>query len=90
VNGSVYGLAPAARGYLRPTGEWNSQEVTANGDELTVRINGFDVLKTNIAEVSKQPLDGKDHPGAARKKGHLAFCGHNDPVAIRNVRVKPL
>ncbi len=30
-HGSVYGMAPAHRGYLRPAGEWNYQEVTVDG-----------------------------------------------------------
>ena len=30
-HGSVYGIIPAKRGFLKPIGEWNSQEVTVNG-----------------------------------------------------------
>lgn len=91
VHGSLYGLAPAAPGYLRPDGEWNYQEVTVDGDKLTVNVNGFEVLNVdNISELAKKPLDGKEHPGATRKSGHIGFCGHNDPVAIRNIRVKQL
>ncbi len=30
-NGSVYGMVPAQRGYLRPAGEWNFMEVTVRG-----------------------------------------------------------
>jgi hypothetical protein len=87
-HGSLYGLAPAIRGYLRPDGEWNVQEVSIDGDEVKVNVNGYEILSANIVEANKNPLDGKAHPGAARKSGHLAFCGHGDPVAIRNVRVK--
>jgi hypothetical protein len=87
-HGSLYGLAPAIRGYLRPDGEWNTQEVSIDGDQVKVNVNGYEILSANIAEASKKPLDGKAHPGAARKGGHLAFCGHGDPVAIRNIRIK--
>jgi len=31
-HGSVYGIIPAKRGYLKPVGEWNYEEVVANGD----------------------------------------------------------
>lgn len=89
-HGSLYGLAPASRGYLRPVGEWNFQEVSLIGNSLKVVLNGFEILDTDIAEVSKTPLDGKAHPGVARKNGHLGICGHNDPVAIRDFRVKRL
>jgi hypothetical protein len=89
-HGSLYGLAPALKGYLRPVGEWNYQEVTLDGDNLTVNVNGFEILKTNIAEVRQSPMDGKKHPGASRTDGHIGLLGHNDPVAFRNIRVKRL
>jgi hypothetical protein len=89
-HGSVYGLAPAKRGYLRPTGEWNYQETVVDGDHVVVRLNGFTINDVNLAEARKSPIDGKEHPGAARKSGHFGFCGHNDPVAFRNVRIKRL
>ena len=89
-HGSVYGLAPAKRGYLRPVGEWNYQETVVNGDHVEVHLNGFQILDADLAEVRQQPIDGRPHPGAARTRGHFGFCGHNDPVAFRNVRLKEL
>ena len=29
-------------------------------------------------------------PGKDRTSGHFGFCGHNDPVAFRNIQVKRL
>lgn len=89
-HGSLYGLAPATRGYLRPVGEWNFEEVEVNGDRMIVRLNGFEILNVDLAEARKQPLDGNEHPGAARTSGHFGFAGHNDPVAFRNIRIKQL
>lgn len=89
-HGSLYGLAPALRGYLRPVGEWNYQVVTVDGDKLTVDVNGFEILNTNIAEARKSPMDGKPHPGASRTDGHFGLLGHQDPVAFRNIRIKRL
>jgi hypothetical protein len=89
-HGSLYGLAPATRGYLRPVGEWNYQEVVVDGDRIQVQLNGFEILNVNLAEVRQKPLDGKEHPGASRSSGHLGFCGHTDPVAFRNIRIKRL
>jgi len=45
-HGSVYGLVPTVRGYLRPTGEWNDQEVTVDGDHFEVLLNGFQIRST--------------------------------------------
>ncbi len=90
VSGSVYGLVPAQRGYLRPVGEWNYQETIVDGEHIVVRVNGFTVNDADVAKARQHPLDGQEHPGAARKSGHFGFCGHNDPVVFRNVRIKPL
>ena len=89
-HGSAYGLAPAARGYLRPVGEWNYQETIVDGDHIEVHLNGHKILDTNLAEVREKPMDGRPHPGAARTKGHFGFAGHGDPVAFRKVRIKEL
>jgi hypothetical protein len=90
VSGSVYGLVPAQRGYLRPVGQWNYQETIVDGDHIVVRVNGFTVNDADVAKARQHPLDGQEHPGAARKSGHFGFCGHNDPVVFRNVRIKRL
>ena len=89
-HGSLYGLAPALRGYLRPVGEWNYEEVVVDGDRLEVHLNGFEILNVNLADVREKPLDGKEHPGASRKRGHFGLAGHNEPVAFRNLRIKRL
>ena len=88
--GSAYGLAPAHGGFLRPVGEWNHQEVTVDGDHITVNLNGYEILNADIAEARKKPLDGKEHPGADRTEGHFGLCAHSDPVAFRNITIKRL
>ena len=39
-NGSAYGMVAAHRGYLRPVGEWNFEEVTVKGSTIKVELNG--------------------------------------------------
>lgn len=90
-HGSVYGLVPAKRGSLKPAGEWNYQEVTADGSKIKVVVNGMTVVDADLAEVAKQePLDGQKHPGLQRTKGHLGFLGHGDRIEVRNVRLREL
>ena len=90
-HGSVYGVIPAKRGYLKPNGEWNYQEVVADGDNIKVILNGTTILDGNIREASKNgTIDGKDHPGLLNKTGHIGFLGHGSEVKFRNIRVKPL
>ena len=88
--GSLYGLAPARQGFLRPVGEWNYEEATVNGNHIIVNLNGYEILNVDLAKVREKPLDGKAHPGAMRTSGHVGFCGHQDPVAFRNIRIKRL
>ncbi|HEX6961196.1 MAG TPA: DUF1080 domain-containing protein [Lacipirellula sp.] len=90
VHGSVYGLAPAQRGYLRPVGEWNYQETIVDGKRVQVFVNGYKVNDADLAAARKNPVDGAEHPGAFRKTGHFGFAGHRDPVAFRNIRIKRL
>jgi hypothetical protein len=88
-NGSAYGMVPANRGYLRPTGEWNFLEVTAVGHTLRVELNGTRILDTDLSKVTAFK-DNQPHPGKDRLTGHFGFAGHNDPVAFRDVRIKRL
>jgi len=88
-HGSVYGMAAAERGYLRPTGEWNEQQVTVKGSRITVELNGSVILDADVAAV-KEFMSGKPHPGMNRTSGSFGFAGHGDPVEFRNVAIKRL
>jgi hypothetical protein len=90
-HGSVYGVIPAKRGFLLPTGEWNKEEIVANGNKIKVTLNGTVILEGDIKAASKNgTLDHKEHPGLLRKTGHIGFLGHGDIVRFRNMRIKKL
>lgn len=90
-HGSVYGIIAAKRGYLKPVGEWNSQEVTVQGSKITINLNGTTIVDADMIEASKNgTIDGKEHPGLKRDKGHIGFLGHGDVLRFRNIRVKEL
>ena len=91
-HGSIYGVVPAKRGFLKPVGEWNTQEVRCDGTHIEVILNGHSILNTNLDQVltTGQTVDGQPHPGLKNKKGHLGFLGHGDRVAFRNIRIHPL
>lgn len=88
-HGSAYGMAAAARGYLRPQGEWNFQQVTVVGSTIKVELNGNLILNTDLASIENYLAD-KPHPGKERTSGHFGFAGHSDPVEFRNVSIKDL
>jgi hypothetical protein len=86
-HGSVYGLVPAHRGYLRPTGQWNFQRVTADGSRIKVELNGFTIVDADLSQVTESK-DGEVPAGARRTSGHFGFAGHNDAVAFRNIAIR--
>jgi hypothetical protein len=88
-HGSAYGMAAAARGFQRPVGEWNFQEVTVKGSRITVELNGFQILNADLSTV-KDFMANSPHPGKDRTSGHFGFAGHNDPVSFRSIRIKRL
>ncbi|MDR2512454.1 MAG: DUF1080 domain-containing protein [Puniceicoccales bacterium] len=89
IHGSAYGMVAARRGCQRPIGEWNYQEVTVIGSTIKVELNGTVILDADLAKVTHYQ-GGKAHPGKNRKRGHLGFAGHNDPVMFRNISLKAL
>lgn len=90
-HGSVYGVIPAKRGFLKPVGEWNEQEVIVTGDTIKVILNGEIIVDGNIKVARKGgTLDGKKHPGLKKKKGYIGFLGHGDVVRFRNIKIKEL
>lgn len=90
-HGSVYGVIPAKRGYLKPAGEWNEQTVIAKGSRIKVILNGQVIVDGDIKAASKNgTVDKRDHPGLLNPKGHIGFLGHGNVVRFRNIRIKKL
>ncbi len=97
-HGSIYKVAPAKRGFQKPVGEWNSEEITANGRQITVKLNGTTIVDFNLDDV-KDEATLKEHRdlskpdgsrGIANTKGHIGFLGHGAHVEFRNIRIKVL
>ncbi|HEY3743642.1 MAG TPA: DUF1080 domain-containing protein [Bryobacteraceae bacterium] len=88
-HGSIYDVVAAKTGFLKPLGEWNYEEITANGRGITVKLNGTTITDANLDDV-KDPAVLKKHPGLARTDGHIGFLGHGSLVEFRNIRVREL
>ncbi len=88
-HGSAYGMAASHRGYLRPTGQWNYQQVTVQGSAIKVELNGVTILETDLSKITEY-MANSPHPGKDLKKGFFGFAGHGDPVKFRNVSIKKL
>lgn len=90
-HGSVYGVIPAKRGFLKPVGEWNYEEVIVQGTKVKVILNGNVIVDGDIAGPRDNgTTDGNEHPGLKNKTGHIGFLGHGSVVKFRNIRIKDL
>lgn len=103
VHGSVYGIIPAKRIVSPALGTWNTEEIRAKGDHITVIVNGEVIVDGNIRKACKghnvapdgsnnnpYTVDHLNHPGLFNKKGHIGFLGHGQGIKLRNVRIKKL
>jgi hypothetical protein len=85
-HGSVYGIAPARRGFLKPAGEWNLQYVLCIGPFVKVILNDETIVDVDLRAV--QPADGQEHPGMTREDGRLVLFGHQAHVEFADLRIR--
>ncbi|MBK1831062.1 DUF1080 domain-containing protein [Verrucomicrobiaceae bacterium R5-34] len=86
-HGGLYTLKAAKKGHLKPLGEWNKETITVNGNTITVELNGTVINEANLDTLSQK---FPKHEGVKRRSGHIAFCGHGDPVQFRGMKVTEL
>jgi hypothetical protein len=97
-HGSVYNMFPAKRGFQKPVGEWNSEEITVRGRQITVKLNGTTIVDANLDDVKDEALLAKHRDltkpegsrGIANTRGHIGLLGHGTRVEFRNIRIKEL
>lgn len=102
-HGSVYGIIVPEHVNFGPLGTWNTEEIRAVGDHITVTVNGKVILDGNIREACQghnmAPEEGKpnpytvdhqSHPGLFNPDGLICFCGHGEGLKLRNIRVLDL
>lgn len=86
-HGSLYLMAAARRGALKPTGEWNHQRVWVMGNSVRVDLNDETILRADLDDLqNKFP----QHEGVKRRAGHIAWLGHGDRVKFRKIEIAEL
>jgi hypothetical protein len=88
-HGSIYDCFAAKRGSQKPVGEWNTEEITAKGRQVTVTVNGQVIVDAHLDDL-KDEAKLKKHPGLQNAKGHIGFLGRGSRVEFRNLRIKEL
>lgn len=86
-HGSIYLLAAAERGSLKPVGEWNHQKVTVSRSGVVVEVNGKEILRRDLDDLAAR---NPKHKGAKRIAGHIAFLGHGDKVSFKNITIREM
>ncbi len=86
-HGSLYTMVPAKQGALKTVGEWNQERIIIEGKDIRVEVNGQVVLSSDLDKLN---VEFPKHAGAKRRAGHIAFCGHGDKVAFKNIRIAEL
>jgi hypothetical protein len=66
---------------VKPAGEWNSYHITLVDSQLTVVLNGEQIVDIDISKT-----DLKDRP----MEGYIGFQDEGKPIWYRNVRIKEL
>ena len=97
-HGSIYGMIPSKRGFQKPVGEWNTEEITAQGRRITVKLNGTTIVDASLDDVKDEAMlkthrdlsKPEGSRGIANTKGHIGFLGHGARVEFRNIRIKEL
>ena len=97
-HGSVYHMFAAKRGFQKPVGEWNSEEITVKGRQITVVLNGTTIVDANLDDVKDEELlkrhrdlsQPEGSRGIANTKGRIGLLGHGTRVEFRNLRIKEL
>ena len=73
--GSIVGTAKTERDYTFKPDQWNHYQITAQGDRITVVLNGETTLDTRDAKFSE---------------GHLRLQYQQFPIAFRNIKIRSL
>lgn len=78
---SVYDIAGATRRVSKPPGHWNTLEIDARGQEITVTHNGIVVVEVSAEAFPLINL--------RQTNGFLGLQNHSTLVSFRNLRVGP-
>jgi hypothetical protein len=93
--GSNYAVHAPVRDVTRPPGEWNEARLLVKGPHVEHWLNGVKLLEYELWSADwearvKASKFGKIPTYGREKTGHIAIQDHGDPVAFRNIKIRPL
>lgn len=83
--GAIYGFIPPNQSAGKNAGEWQTYDVTLVGRQVTVVLNGIEVIcKRDIPGPTGGALDSDE-----RERGPIFLQGDHGPVEYRNIVITP-
>lgn len=96
--GAVYSLSKSTSLPVKPTGEWNTMEITLRGPRVVVAVNGTQVNDFDPKQaVPERVRDWEPERGVRPESGYIGLQNHDDyvtdkraPVFFKEVSVRSL
>jgi len=95
--GAIYDLVAPSKNAMKPAGEWNHIEITADKNKIKVVLNGESIADMDLdqwTEAGKNPDGSKNKFAKALKDfardGQLGFQDHGQPCWYKNIKLKKL
>lgn len=89
-SGAIYDVVTPMFNMARPAGEWNSYDITVQGKQIIVIMNGWKVVDTDFSKMTT-PLGKFSIPfNELPMEGMIALQDHGGEVWFRNIYVLPL
>ncbi len=87
--GIYFQVAPRKRA-SRPPGEWNRYEITCQGPEIMVRLNGEPITQANMARETQGRGGYLSLADRYRKnpRGHVGMQSHGERVDFRKIELR--
>jgi hypothetical protein len=79
---SIYGVVAPSKPAQKPAGEWNTIRIRCKGDQITITLNGEQVVDADM----KAHPELKDRP----RKGYIGLQNHGSGLEFRSVKLRKL
>lgn len=88
--GSVYDITTPMFNACKPAGEWNQFEITTDGLQVKVVLNGWKVIDTEFSKFTRPRGKFNFAYADLPRTGYLCFQDHGGVVDYRNIQVKKI
>jgi hypothetical protein len=88
--GAIYSFAGPSSVPVNPLGEWNSYEITVQGQRYKVKLNGVDVTDFQFVAGSDAAHPDRGLPTTNAAPRFIGLQTHTGRVSFRNIQIKAL